>query len=52
MGQGGDDGLGPLGGFAGALLVLPLAFWIWVRFSLAPAAAVMEGQGAVASMRR
>ncbi|MFF3760853.1 oxidoreductase [Streptomyces sp. NPDC002185] len=44
--------IGPLIGFAGALLVLPLAFWIWVRFSLAPAAAVMEGQGAVASMRR
>ncbi|MFB7585520.1 oxidoreductase [Streptomyces sp. NPDC056169] len=35
-----------------ALLVTPLALWIWVKFSLAPAAAVMEGQGAIASMRR
>ncbi|MER7621293.1 oxidoreductase [Streptomyces sp. NPDC126503] len=37
---------------ATALLVTPLALWIWVKFSLAPAAAVMEGQGAFASMRR
>lgn len=36
----------------GALATLPFALWIWVKFSLAPAAAVMEGQGAVASMRR
>ncbi|MFI6420502.1 oxidoreductase [Streptomyces sp. NPDC050842] len=35
-----------------ALLVTPLATWIWVKFSLAPAAAVMEGQGPIASMRR
>ncbi|MGW6418220.1 oxidoreductase [Streptomyces sp. NPDC055055] len=35
-----------------ALLITPLAAWIWVKFSLAPAAAVVEGQGAVASMRR
>ncbi|MEU2078382.1 oxidoreductase [Streptomyces sp. NPDC013489] len=35
-----------------AVVVLPLGLWIWVRFSLAPAAAVMEGQGPVASMRR
>ncbi|WP_190156985.1 DUF7847 domain-containing protein [Streptomyces litmocidini] len=35
-----------------ALLIAPLALWIWVKFSLAPAAAVMEGQGAFASMRR
>ncbi|WP_406133933.1 oxidoreductase [Streptomyces zaomyceticus] len=36
----------------GALATLPFALWIWVKFSLAPAAAVIEGQGAVASMRR
>ncbi|MFJ2937755.1 oxidoreductase [Streptomyces sp. NPDC087219] len=35
-----------------ALATLPFALWIWVKFSLAPAAAVMEGQGPVASMRR
>ncbi|MET9672618.1 oxidoreductase [Streptomyces sp. NPDC006482] len=35
-----------------ALLVTPLALWIWIKFSLAPAAAVMEGQGVFASMRR
>ncbi|WP_328945281.1 oxidoreductase [Streptomyces sp. NBC_00250] len=38
--------------FLGALATLPFALWIWVKFSLAPSAAVMEGQGAVASMRR
>ncbi|WP_261992985.1 oxidoreductase [Streptomyces sp. adm13(2018)] len=35
-----------------ALVILPFGLWIWVRYSLAPAAAVMEGQGPVASMRR
>ncbi|WP_078954124.1 oxidoreductase [Streptomyces globisporus] len=44
--------IAPFLAFAGALVVLPLALWIWVKFSLAPAAAVMEGQGALASMRR
>lgn len=43
-------------GFVGAgfvaLLFVPLALWLWVKFSLAPAAAVMESQGAIASMRR
>ncbi|MFH9721451.1 oxidoreductase [Streptomyces sp. NPDC017254] len=38
--------------FLGALATLPFALWVWVKFSLAPSAAVMEGQGAVASMRR
>ncbi|GEB59216.1 oxidoreductase [Streptomyces gardneri] len=42
----------PVLAFLLALLVTPLALWIWVKFSLAPAAAVMEGQGAIASMRR
>ncbi|MEU9864399.1 oxidoreductase [Streptomyces sp. NPDC047971] len=35
-----------------ALAAMPLATWIWVKLSLAPSAAVFEGQGAVASMRR
>ncbi|KOX24961.1 MULTISPECIES: hypothetical protein [unclassified Streptomyces] len=34
------------------LLVLPLAAWLWVKFALAPTAAVIERQGAVASLRR
>ncbi|MGW6566090.1 DUF7847 domain-containing protein [Streptomyces sp. NPDC054975] len=42
--------------FGGAMLAtlptLPLAAWLWVKFSLAPAAAVFEGQGAMGSMRR
>ncbi|WP_426363291.1 oxidoreductase [Streptomyces sp. E-08] len=42
----------PLVAIVVALLITPLALWIWVKFSLAPAAAVMEGQGAIASMRR
>ncbi|MEU7069200.1 oxidoreductase [Streptomyces narbonensis] len=42
----------PFLAFLLALLVTPLALWIWVKFSLAPAAAVIEGQGAIASMRR
>ncbi|WP_017238619.1 hypothetical protein [Streptomyces sp. SS] len=42
----------PLVAIGVALLLFPFALWIWVKFSLAPAAAVMEGQGAIASMRR
>ncbi|WP_225800741.1 oxidoreductase [Streptomyces sp. NK15101] len=44
--------LAPLVAIGLALLIAPLALWIWVKFSLAPAAAVVEGQGAFASMRR
>ncbi|MGW1493417.1 DUF7847 domain-containing protein [Streptomyces sp. NPDC002402] len=36
----------------GAMATAPLAIWLWVKFSLAPAAAVFEGQGALAAMRR
>ncbi|WP_234334833.1 hypothetical protein [Streptomyces sp. NRRL S-118] len=39
-------------GFLGALLTGVLAVWLWVRFSLAPAAAVFEGQGTLAAMTR
>ncbi|MFJ3583736.1 oxidoreductase [Streptomyces sp. NPDC090127] len=38
--------------FLVALATLPLATWIWVKLSLAPSAAVFEGQGATASLRR
>ncbi|MGW2019714.1 oxidoreductase [Streptomyces sp. NPDC001927] len=54
------EGSGPVAwvflSFGGAmlatLLTAPLAAWLWVKFSLAAPAAVFEGQGAVASMRR
>ncbi|WP_328402044.1 hypothetical protein OHS70_28715 [Streptomyces sp. NBC_00390] len=50
----GTDGFGwvILVGFLGALITGPAAVWLWVRFSLAPAAAVFEGQGVIASMSR
>ncbi|MFC9245277.1 hypothetical protein ACFT7S_15000 [Streptomyces sp. NPDC057136] len=35
-----------------ALLTAPVSIWLWVRFSLAPAAVVFEGQGPVEAMRR
>ncbi|MER5462814.1 MULTISPECIES: DUF7847 domain-containing protein [unclassified Streptomyces] len=38
--------------FLGALTTTPLAAWLWVKFSLAPAAAVFEGQGSLAALRR
>lgn len=34
------------------LACIPLAVWLWVKYSLAPAAAVFEDQRPVASMRR
>ncbi|MFJ3502843.1 oxidoreductase [Streptomyces sp. NPDC090135] len=34
------------------LLVIPLGAWLWVKLSLAPTAAVIERQGAAASLRR
>ncbi|GGW63183.1 DUF7847 domain-containing protein [Streptomyces xantholiticus] len=39
-------------GFLGALATGPPAVWLWVKFCLAPAAAVFEGQGAVAALTR
>ncbi|MFF8376712.1 oxidoreductase [Streptomyces sp. NPDC015661] len=44
--------IAPFLALLGATVTLPLALWIWVKFSLAPAAAVIEGQGALPSMRR
>ncbi|MFF0436675.1 oxidoreductase [Streptomyces sp. NPDC004327] len=35
-----------------AVLTLPLWLWLYVKFSLAPAVAVIENQGPVASLRR
>ncbi|WP_031002816.1 hypothetical protein [Streptomyces sp. NRRL F-5727] len=35
-----------------ALGTTPVALWIWVRFSLAPTAAVVESAGALTAMRR
>ncbi|WP_327336310.1 hypothetical protein OG384_07505 [Streptomyces sp. NBC_01324] len=39
-------------GVLGALATGPLALWLWVKFSLAPSAAVFENQGPIAAMRR
>ncbi|MFJ6698493.1 hypothetical protein ACIQM4_20795 [Streptomyces sp. NPDC091272] len=39
-------------GLAGGLLLVPLAVWLWVRFTLAPAVAVFEGAGPVQALRR
>ncbi|MFI5758739.1 oxidoreductase [Streptomyces sp. NPDC051569] len=39
-------------GFLGYLALAPVAVWLWIRFSLAPAAAVIESQRPVAALRR
>ncbi|MGW4231605.1 DUF7847 domain-containing protein [Streptomyces sp. NPDC004980] len=39
-------------GVLGALLTGPVAVWLWVKFCLAPAVVVFEGQGPVAALRR
>ncbi|WP_345035338.1 hypothetical protein [Streptomyces sannanensis] len=48
------DGVGALPLFAllGLLATWPLMIWLYVLFSLAPAAAVLEGQGAIGALRR
>lgn len=38
--------------FAGTLVLGPLAVWLWVLFSLAPAAVVIESRGPVGALRR
>ncbi|QFR92994.1 hypothetical protein [Streptomyces tsukubensis] len=43
--------LAPLA-FLCAFLLAPLATWLWVRYSLAPAVAVVEGAGASTALRR
>lgn len=39
-------------GFLGGLILAPLAIWLWVLFSLAPAVVVIESQGPVDALRR
>ncbi|MET9517296.1 hypothetical protein [Streptomyces sp. NPDC002994] len=39
-------------GFLLMLAIMPVAAWLWVLFSLAPAAVVFESQGPVAALRR
>lgn len=50
------DGSGPPVAFGllllGSLLCVPFSVWLMARFSLAPAAAVCEGLGPVAALRR
>lgn len=40
------------GGLLGALALAPAAIWLWVRFSLAPAVAVIESRGPITAMTR
>lgn len=50
------DGSGPSAAFGllilGSLLSVPFSIWLMARFSLAPAAAVCEGLGPVAALKR
>ncbi|WP_370411688.1 oxidoreductase [Streptomyces fradiae] len=48
------QGLAIVGGLVllGMLATVPLALWLQIKFSLAPAVAVIEQQGAMASLRR
>ncbi|MEU1125325.1 hypothetical protein ABZ371_17620 [Streptomyces sp. NPDC005899] len=39
-------------GFLGVLVTGPVAVWLWIKFCLAPAAVVFEGQGPLAALRR
>ncbi|RDG35599.1 hypothetical protein [Streptomyces corynorhini] len=39
-------------GFLGALALVPLSTWLWIRFSLAPAVAVIESSGPITALRR
>ncbi|GGV76575.1 hypothetical protein GCM10015535_08680 [Streptomyces gelaticus] len=50
--HGGDIALWTALGFLGALATAPLAIWLWVKFCLAPSAAVFEGQSPMAALRR
>ncbi|GHG82899.1 glycerophosphoryl diester phosphodiesterase membrane domain-containing protein [Streptomyces griseocarneus] len=48
----GAEGPGVLAMATGGLAAVALAAWLWVRYSLAAPALVLEKQGAIASMRR
>ncbi|WP_326764925.1 hypothetical protein OG978_10400 [Streptomyces sp. NBC_01591] len=52
LSHGGNVALWTALGFLGALATAPLAIWLWVKFCLAPSAAVFEGQSPVAALRR
>ncbi|GAA3396944.1 hypothetical protein GCM10017752_53250 [Streptomyces roseoviridis] len=38
--------------FVAALALVPLALWLWIKYSLAPTVAVIENQGPMVSLRR
>ena len=46
--ESGGDALAALGGLAGAVV----AVWLWIRYSLAAPALMLERQGVIAAMRR
>ncbi|MET8127957.1 hypothetical protein [Streptomyces sp. NPDC005231] len=50
--SGSGSGVAIAVGILGVLATAPLAIWLWVKFSLAPAAAVFEGQRPIAALRR
>lgn len=54
--SGSDEGTGQMIAglvlFLAALATVPLALWLWVKFSLAPAAAVIEGAATLTALRR
>ncbi|MER8045119.1 oxidoreductase [Streptomyces sp. NPDC094032] len=54
--SGSDEGVGTtiagLVFFFGALATIPFGLWLWVKFSLAPAVAVIEGAGGMNALRR
>ncbi|WP_330244163.1 hypothetical protein OHA33_10675 [Streptomyces sp. NBC_00562] len=50
--SGSGSGVAIAVGIVGVLATAPLAIWLWVKFSLAPAAAVFEGQRPIAALRR
>ncbi|WP_405661260.1 hypothetical protein OG379_09850 [Streptomyces sp. NBC_01166] len=52
MDSGGGAGTAITLGVVGVLITGPLAAWIWIKVSLAPAAVVFEGRGPVAALRR
>ncbi|WP_326603014.1 hypothetical protein OG930_11130 [Streptomyces sp. NBC_01799] len=50
--SGSGSGVAIAVGILGVLATAPLAIWLWVKFSLAPAAAVFEGQRPIVALRR
>ncbi|MET8682281.1 hypothetical protein ABZW18_33115 [Streptomyces sp. NPDC004647] len=48
----GGSGAGAALAVLGALAAVPLAIWLWIRYSLAAPALMLEKQGVIASLRR